>query len=173
MGMTRIDYYYDNDGNVYLFPTQEESVTDWIEPMVGVGIMGAMAGMMFIPQNPAEEYRQLQVSTRKLSFALKSKRESVVSLRQHIYGSQGLLRKYGYTYVPPLVELNKHKDLRNSLLILENNEKELDRMETSMTLKQKRLKELAQKLGYRDYEVEPRPHYPAMKKFIPPEERGL
>jgi hypothetical protein len=166
----RIDYYYDNEGNTYLFPSQESTGFDFNSMMtgiMGVGVVGAMAGM-FIPVNPEEEYRQLNERIRKLSFALESRRDSTISLRRHIYGSEGLLWKYGYQYVPPLVELKKHRDLRASLFNLEDYEKELARMETSMTLMQKRKKELAQKLGYREYEIEPRPHYTAMKKFTPP-----
>ncbi len=168
--MIRIDYYYDEENNIYLFPSQENTGFDFNSMMtgiMGIGVVGAMAGM-FIPVNPEEEYRQLNKRIGTLSFALESRRDSTTGLRQHIYGSDGLLHRYGYQYVPPLVELNKHKDLRASLLNLETNEKELARMETSMTLLQKRRKELAQKLGYKEYEAEPRPHYTAMKKFTPP-----
>jgi hypothetical protein len=81
------------------------------------------------------------------------------------------MQEYGLGVLPSVTEMKKYPKLRMTDYYLRRAEQDLDRMELSMMIMQKRRKELQTQLGIRPDEGEGvRRIYPAMKKFRPPPE---
>lgn len=133
------------------------------------GSMGMAAGMGGF-SSPYEELESLDERINRLSHKLENQREATASTRIH---KAKLMREYGLTVLPSVVEMAKYPKLRATDYYLRKGEESLDRMEVSMLNLQKRRKELQTRLGMRVEEEEVRRVYPALKKFRePPERRG-
>lgn len=125
--------------------------------------MAAGAGRF---SDPYEELESLNKRISRLSFRLENQREAVRGTREH---KVKLMREYGLTILPSVVEMKKYPKLKTTDYYLKKAEQDLDRMEVSMLSLQRRRKELQIKLGIRPGEEESvRRVYPAMKKFIEP-----
>ena len=84
-----------------------------------------------------------------------------------------MMQEYGLGVLPSVVEMRKYPKLKLTDYYLQTAEKDLDRMEVSMLMMQRRRKELMTGLGMREGEEEGvRRIYPAMKKYRPTE-RGF
>jgi hypothetical protein len=144
---------------------------DWgtfFNGFAGMAVLAMAVPIFFTSQSPEQELAEVNDKIIKLYPVMERYRSSVVSLRQR---RTQLMKEYGISVTPPLVELRgKYSQLYHTEQNLQTASKELDRIETRMTLLQKRRKELQITLGQRPEELQPRSVYPAMKKFIPPTE---
>lgn len=130
-------------------------------------------------ERAGNEYADLTRRLRRLNYALMNQRESVIGTRAH---QAQLIKKYmpdwiqrfGSSTTPPEAYMRKYyRDLFNTNVVLERGEKEIENMEFHKMQLQRRRKELAIILGIREHEIEPHQPYPAMKKFVPPENRDV
>jgi hypothetical protein len=120
-------------------------------------------------EDPYEELTTLNIKINSLvNYLIPNMQESVRGTREH---KIELMKQYGLTVLPPTAEMKKYPHLAATDRVLRKAEEELQRMELNLLLKQKRRKELMQKLGMREEEIPPRKVYPALKKFREPYRR--
>jgi len=110
------------------------------------------------------ELSELNERIRKLNFVMENYRSSVVSLRNR---RAWLMKEYGLSVTPALVEMKKYPQLRMVERNLKTAEEQLARLEVKDMNLRKRRNELQRKLGIKPEELPPHTQYAVTKKFTP------
>lgn len=113
--------------------------------MFAIMMIGMMVGMVAVKKDPKQELAELDESIRKMSFVKNNLNDIVTGHRNQV---NKLMREYGITIIPSVAEMRqKYPKLYFAEQYLSSTEKNLDRVELNMMLKQKRRKQLRGMLG--------------------------